>query len=341
MPEGIQISSTDAPEVIQEQLTLEDGQRSEETQIEQERSENGNGQTLTKRGVDKRIDRLVKERSQARAEAAELKQRLAQYETNGNGAAPHVEEQGQESRPEERQQEQERETPAEEPKIRALRERYPDWDDVMTRAKNEGMSISDDAAQVMHASANAGHIAYMLASNDQFRAEFNKLTPKQQVKEMRRIDVGVAEFESGAKPLTDRIKATLSKEELAGAVQAIKDGNPLAANIVFSLAKKINLLPNAPEVFKALAGDRETCERLAQMNQERAEMEITRLSGRLEGNGKYVAPVSKAPPPIRPLGGGALRPTVDPADPELPYQEYKKLRERQEREDREARYGRR
>ena len=275
-------------------------------------------------------------------------------QTNGNGAAPRVEaaresfpeethrQQAQPERAPAEEQQPENEAPTQEHEIPAMRERYPDWDETMTAARS--VNIPPSAAQVLHTELPKevkGHVVYILAKHPEFREELDRMGDQQAAETIRKLGSDVNAYENGTRPLVDRVKASLSKEELAATMRAVKD-NPLAANIVLSLAKKINLLPNAPEVFKALAGDRETCERLAQMNQERAEMEITRLSGRLEaGNGKYVAPVSKAPAPIRPLGGGALRPSVDPADPELPCQEYKKLRERQEREDREARYGRR
>jgi len=333
-----------------EQLSLENAEHSEESQLQRERSENGNGNRAVPRGVEKKINKAHAEKMQALELAASLRERLARYETveeirftptqkkrwqengtlrnlNGNGATPHVEAQP-EALPEERQEPQPQiEAPAEHLKIRALREEYPDWDETFTRAQNENMRIADAAAEVMHASPDANHIAYFLAKNSELRDAINTMPESQQVQEIRKIEQGISAVRNGGKDFAERVKSSLSKEELAEARQAIKT-NPLGAQIVFSTMRELNALPNGPEVFKALMSDPATCQRLAQMNQQMAGIELGRISARLEnGNGHKPMPtVSKAPAPIAPLGGRNTS-TVIPDAGETDYQTYRKLRD--------------
>ena len=273
----------------------------------------------SKGGFQKRIDRLVKERS-------ELQEKLLRYEAgqaNGNGNGTPPEEQTHEPETQRYSPEQS-ESPTEEPKIRALRERYPDWDRVMSRAKNENIRISDDAAQVMHASEYGGHIAYMLASNDEFRKEFNKLPTAQQVKEIRKIDMEIDAIESGRKPLADKLKATFSGEEMTEILKAINT-NKLGERVSENLAKELLELPNGPQVFRHLITNPDATERLAYMpTRSAAILELGRLSAKLDARyGQRL--VSHAPPPIRPVSGGSTRSTV-PLD-EAEMADFKKRRQ--------------
>lgn len=266
-------------------------------------------------GFQKRIDRLVKEK-------ALLQERLARYES-ANGNSTHQEE-SLESSPAERQAEPERtETPEEEPKVRALKQRYPDWDRVMERARNERMRISDDAANVMRSSDNAGHIAYMLASNEALRNEFNKLPSAQQVEQIRQMDRHIAFVESGGQQDADRFKrgmAELSKKhsdfkELVSAAHDIK--------IPEAMSRQILSLENGPDVTIYLARNPKIAQELADMDPKSSERELWRISGQVEAhNGEKL--VSKAPPPIRPVSGGFSRSSV-PLD-EMDMEAYKKAR---------------
>ncbi len=265
------------------------------------------------RNVDRRIDRIVKQRETFRAEAETLRERLARYEagqseSNNNGTEP--QEQSQESESDSEHSGEERETSREEPKIAALRQRFPDWDRVMTRAKSEGMRISDQAAEVLHSVENSGHVAYLLASNDEFRNEFNKLPPARQAEEVRRINWHVAGIENGSKPFADKIRATLSSDELASLQESIQK-NPAGDRLGTSLARELHDLSNGPQVFQKLINDPELCNKLANMSQSRAAMELGRISAGLEGRERIV---SKASPPFKPVGGSSTATSSVPMD---------------------------
>jgi len=116
MPEtAIRVASTtDAPEIVAAQ---EENARSEEATIARERVENGNGKHVP-RAVDKRIDKLTRQRQEAREEAAQLRERLAQIEAERTGHTAQVEPQ-RNAQPEEptaaTTHESEVEAPAEQP----------------------------------------------------------------------------------------------------------------------------------------------------------------------------------------------------------------------------------
>jgi hypothetical protein len=191
----------------------------------------------------------------------------------------------------------------------------------MTRAKNENIRISDDAAKVLRSVENAGHISYLLVKNDELRTEFNKLPPERQVEEIRKIDRDIGDIHSGRKPFAQKVEAVFSPEEISEVVKAAQK-NQLGERIVLTLVRQLNELPNGPQVMKHLIMNPETSQRLAAMSQERASLELGRISERLEGrNGGFV---SKSAPPIKPVSGGNTRSSV-PMD-EMEMDAYKKAR---------------
>jgi hypothetical protein len=319
----------------------------------------------SKSAYQKRIDKIVRERETARSEAAQLRARLAQYEPlngepagalesrafaeiarrkqeNGNGAQPTAR---QDSLPEEKPTAQPDPRPADTPAIAALRSQYPDWDEVMTRAKNENLRISDHAAAVMHALPNAGHMVYMLASNPELRAEVNKLSDADAAAYIQRLNRDIATVHSGGYEFSKNVRASLSQEEIQEALNAGKN-NLLGAALVTSLMKEINVLPNGPQVFKYIMSDPETCKKLAGLSREGAGVQLGRISVMLESSepeergetggrvDSYQAEeprrASGPPAPIRPVGGSATKISV-PLD-NLPYPEFRAEREKQERQ---------
>jgi hypothetical protein len=263
-------------------------------------------------GAQKKIDRLTRER-------AALRERLARYEApDGSSLTERNQEHVTEN--ESDQAARNGSSPQEDSKTAELRKRYPDWDAVMSRAKSEGMRISDAAAKELHASDNAGHLAYLLANDDALRREFNKLSPERQVQEIRKIDREIRGIEGGQRPFADKMKAAFSEDEISEIVKAAKS-NELGDRLGGELAKELHELPNGPEVFRHLIEDPELCKRIAGMSRSAASLELGRISGRLERN---VRQTSNAPPPIRPVHGGSSRSSV-PLD-EMPMEDYKKAR---------------
>jgi hypothetical protein len=274
-------------------------------------------------GYQKRYDRLFKEKQQEREQREALERRLQEVEarnSNSNSAEP----QSQESESYSAEPEQRRETPEPtEPKIAALRQHYPDWDAVMSRAKNENIRISDEAAHVLRSVENAGHVSYLLVKDDELRKEFNKLPPERQVEEIKKINGEIGEIHSGRRPFAQKVEAVFSPEEISEVVEAAKN-NQLGERIVLTLVRELNELPNGPEVMRHLIREPEESRRLAAMSQAAASLELGRISARLEHDGSRVF-VSKSAPPIKPVNSGSTRSTV-PLD-QMDQQSYNRARD--------------
>jgi len=308
-------STTESPESMAEAVGAPvPEQTSEEQAIAQERVENGNGRRSGK-GVEKRIDRLVKERETLREENEQLRQQLANGNGHDHGQPSTVTAEPTRSEPD--------------PKIAALRDRYPDWDEQMTRAARENLRIPDEAARAMHAMPNGGHIAYLLVTQPEFREHLNRMPPAQAAKEIARLDNDIAINENGGNAFAEQVRSALSSSELAEVTQAIKS-NPIGSQLVYSTMRELSSLPNGPQVFRELIKDSATCARLATMNQQSVAVELGRISARLEANANRVV-VSQAPKPMKPLGGGNVRHSVDLNDPQLDYREFRRVRDAQER----------
>jgi hypothetical protein len=309
------ISKADLEDIEPPRITGEEKSMKEyrEKRDEQQQRSKGSG-TLSPK-AEKRIGQLTREKYEERERAERAERRLQELERrNGeaanergqdNGDSNGTEPVSEESESYSAQPEQS-ETPPE-PKIAALRQHYGDWDQVMTRAKNENIRISDDAAKVLRSVENAGHISYLLVKNDELRTEFNKLPPERQVEEIRKIDRDIGDIHSGRKPFAQKVEAVFSPEEISEVVKAAQK-NQLGERIVLTLVRELNELPNGPQVMKHLIMNPEASQRLAAMSQERASLELGRISERLEGrNGGFV---SKSAPPIKPVSGGNTRSSV-------------------------------
>ncbi len=168
----------------------------------------------------------------------------------------------------------------------------------------------------------------MLASNEPFRSEFNKLPPQVQAAEIRKIDQHISSMENGHVPFAERAKAELSKQEVAELLKAAESNRP-GERLVLSLAKEINTLPNGPQVAKLVITNPELSRQLSGMSQSAASLALGRISAGLEARSRLV--ISSAPPPIAPLRGNSVKPVVDLNDPALDYQEFKKTREKMEK----------
>ncbi len=89
---------------------------------------------------------------------------------------------------------------------------------------------------------------------------------------------------------------------------------------------------SGPAMMYHLCQNPEECDRIAAMNPILALKEMGRLEGRLEaappGPTSTTESITKAPRPIKPVGGGATASTIQPD--QMSYQDYKRYREKQE-----------
>ena len=93
-----------------------------------------------------------------------------------------------------------------------------------------------------------------------------------------------------------------------------------------------------PALMYHLCSNPDECDRIANMHPMAAIKEMGKLEAQIEaasqtGPSSSARPVTQAPPPIQPVGGGATTSTT-PLD-QLPYQEFKRIRNEQERVARE------
>ena len=125
-------------------------------------------------------------------------------------------------------------------------------------------------------------------------------------------------------------------------IDAFRDENP-DFDAVISKAKDLPVTPpmqdtvlhseHGPALMYHLCQNPEECDRIAQMHPRDAIKEIGRLEAQLDvarsttGPTPRAEPVTKAPRPIKPVGGGVTASTV-PLD-QMSYQDYKRARERQ------------
>ena len=95
---------------------------------------------------------------------------------------------------------------------------------------------------------------------------------------------------------------------------------------------------SGPALMYHLCSNPDECDRIANMHPMAAIKEMGKLEARIEaarstGPSSSAKPVTQAPPPIKPVGGGATASTV--SLDQLHYQEFKRIRNKQEREARE------
>jgi len=269
--------------------------------------------------MQRRLDRLTKHN-------AILAEELARYKSSGNGSE--TTSQGQEeSTPSERQpverQPERQGSDSEDPEHAAIRARYADFDEVMNRAIEQKLRVSDAAAEVIHSSEHESHLAYMISKNAELRAELNRLPESAQVAKVRELEAQIDHVESGRADLVDTLRSSIGPEDGREFLSNLDHNN--AANIVLPmLARELLALPNVAAVSQRIASDPQTAQRIANMSREGAAVELGRISARLEGHsGPRIE--SHAPPPITPVGGGSTKSTV-PLDQTKSITDYKRRR---------------
>src|SRR5437899_10101894 len=149
-----ELEANEPPKVTGTETTAKE--YNEKRDAQQQRSKGG--------GFQRRIDRFRKEAALER-EARERAERRLQEIEGRNGNSNREEPQYQESESETYSAEPEHRRETADPKIASLRQEFGDWDEVMTRAKNENLRVSNEAAAAARSLEHAGRIIYMLASN--------------------------------------------------------------------------------------------------------------------------------------------------------------------------------
>jgi hypothetical protein len=280
--------------------------------------------------AEKRIDKLVFEREEARRETEALKARVAELErvaANGHSestepdrsrAEPAVEAPTEQPEPAARRQPSQEQHVA---RVRDARSRYSDWDVVMTQAQNKAMA--GDVLESVERLDNSADVVYFLARSDEYREQLNKLPPQVQQKEVQRISADLMRTQG----IVEDIQAFLSKKP--DVAQLNERAPQLRDEIAGAVRQATMEVPNPGELTYHLLSHPQIIQKLNQLNPRQAFTETMRESARLEltSNG-HSRPVSSAPAPIQPLRGTASS-TADPD--EMDFQDFKAWRERNKR----------
>jgi hypothetical protein len=264
--------------------------------------------------AEKRIDKLVFEREEARRETEALKARVAELETGQRNAMPPVSENGHSQPP----------TQEHLARVQEARGRYADWDSVMARARAQKATVPDDVWEAVQLAHNSADVTYFLAANDELRKQLNGLPPQHRANEIRRISADLGRSQG----IIEDIQAFLAKKP---DVKELNDRAPqLRPEIAGAVRQATMEAENPGELTYHLLAHPDIVRKLNQMTQRQAFIEATRESARLDltSNG-HSRPVSSAPAPIQPLRGTASTSTVDPD--EMDYQDFKVWRERNKR----------
>jgi len=305
------------PEAEQEEKTMMEGQPQAEEAEEQQPEQKElplEPKPPVKSKAEKRIDKLVFEREEARREAEALKARVAELETSQRNRMPTVSENGHSQPP----------TQEHLARVHEAKGRYADWDDVMARARAQKATVPDDVWEAVQQAHNSADVTYFLAANDELRKQLNGLPPLHRANEIRRISADLGRSQG----IIEDIQAFLAKKpDVAELNQRAPQLRPEIAGAVRQATMEV---PNPGELTYHLLAHPDVVRKLNEMTPRQAFIEATRESARLDltSNGRS-RPVSSAPAPIRPLGGTASTSTVDPD--ELSYQDYKAWRERNKR----------
>lgn len=262
-------------------------------------------QSKPKSSYQKRIDKLVKERSTAKQEVEELKARLLKLEQGTNGhqqAQPQVEEAPKE------EQEAPKPTPDQFATYEEFVEALADWKadqkikSIRTAAAEEEKKKAAEASQKAMMDAYTGRM-------DEARERYEDFD-----------DVAFRDV-----PIYEGVKAIILQHHNGVDLQYHLARNPKIARELMEMPVEM-AMARAGAMAEQL-GINESEEPTSQ--QKEPEETPNAFTPRVA-----VRPASTAPAPIRPVGGSSTKSSV-PMD-ELPYEQYRKMRDQQEK----ARYRR-
>ena len=166
-----------------------------------------------------------------------------------------------------------------------------------------------------------------------------------------KVDQRMGEFQAQEHERIERAQEQRAREEIVARHQARIDtfrSSHDDFDAVFEQGRNLPVTPPmrdavlnseaGPALMYHLCSNPDECDRIANMHPMAAIKEMGKLEAQIEaasqtGPSSSARPVTQAPPPIQPVGGGATTSTT-PLD-QLPYQEFKRIRNEQERVARE------
>jgi hypothetical protein len=261
--------------------------------------------------AEKRIDKLVFEREEARREAEALKARVAELETSQRNAMPPGSQNGHSQPP----------TQEHLARVQEARGKYADWDDVMAQAQNKAMA--GDVLEAVERLDNSADVVYFLARSDEYREQLNKLPPQVQREQILRISTDLIRSQG----IVEDIAAFLAKKP---DVKELNERAPRLRDEIAGVVRQATMeVPNPGELTYHLLSHPDVVRKLNEMTPRQAFIEVIGESGRLEKTATP-KPISSAPAPIAPLGGYSTKSSV-PLD-QMEYREFRRVRDQQEKE---------
>lgn len=258
-----------------------------------------------KSAYQKRIDRLVKERSQAQREVEELKGRLLKLEQSGQPNPTQEQEQAPEAQAQPPQNGNVPPKPAQ-----TDFQTYEEWVEALSDWKMD-RKLEELQAKAAEAQAQKAQQEAIVAAQNAYN---------------ERLDAAREKYDD-----FDDVAFKASVPILAGVAEIIKT-HPNGADLQYYLgsnpkiAKELSEMPYTLAMAKAGAiaeeFGREVTEDEPSSAAEEQEPAPTSFTPRKAKGGN-------PPPPIRPVGGSSTKSSV-PID-ELPYSEYRKIRDQQEK----------
>ena len=227
-----------------------------------------------------------------------------------------------------------REVPPEPPHLTAHRERlaevkkfYPDVDAVLSGAKN--INVREDVANAILSDPNSAHIQYLAAKFPELRDDvlqspesvrrFSAALSQQHGELIVQATENHPEFKQRAAEVAQECGATEGEIRKA-----------LRMSLPTHVGQAILSTDNPKQIALYIVRHPEVHQRLVSLPPERAFLEIGRVAAQLErGNGHQ--PVSRAPAPIKPLGGNSTRSARGLDDPDISQAEFRRIRDEQER----------
>jgi len=129
------------------------------------------------------------------------------------------------------------------------------------------------------------------------------------------------------------------KDEFPDFEQAVTALAAVGAGQRFDFLAAVTQLPEGHKVYRQLASNLDEAARVLALPPMQMAVELARMEAKLAGNGEPAAPkslappVSQAPAPIKPIGGGS-RAVPSAADPKTSMADFIRIRDKEESERR-------
>lgn len=223
--------------------------------------------------------------------------------------------------PEAASAEAEAEAPAPEDSAKKLRE-YQARIDALTREKWEARRDAEARAQ---------RLAELERPAPQPGQEQD---PVEVAKHQLRMEEGKRQFDAAC----NRVFAA-GKTEFPDFEQAVTALAAVGAGQRFDFLAAVTQLPEGHKVYRQLASNLDEAARVLALPPMQMAVELARMEARLAANGSHepaapkslAPPVSQAPAPIKPIGGGS-RAVLSAADPKVSMADFIRIRDKEESE---------